>query len=48
MHFLNYVSMETKHSFILLNLIPYVHFVEGNVAEIISYQAKETICLYFY
>ena len=46
--FFNYVSMETKHSFIILNLIPYEIFFEGNAAKIISYQAKKTVCLYLY
>ena len=34
--------METKHSFIILNLFPYELFFERNAAKIISYQAKKT------
>ena len=33
--------MGTKHSFIILNLIPYVTFFEGIAAKIISYQQNE-------
>ena len=40
--------METKHSFIILNVIPYENNFEGNAAKIISYQAKKTVCLYLY
>ena len=38
--------METKHSFIILNLIPYLNHFEGNTARVIFYQEKETVSLY--
>ena len=37
--------METKHSFIILNLIPYEFFFEGNAAKIISYRQKKGLSL---
>ena len=41
LEFDNYVSMETKHSFLILDLIPYIIYSEGNAARIISDKAKK-------
>ena len=39
--------METKHRFIISNLMSYVQ-CEGYVARKICLQTKETVCLYIY